>query len=143
MTADEIKARREVLAAKRAQLESDAAAQAEIDDLEIEELRFKYGAIGTVRIVPYREGLPTRVAFRCPTRAEVKSFQAKIARASARKSAADLVPHIEARALECLIYPATTEERELVLDAVPEILGSGAQIIAKISSGEEEDEGKG
>jgi hypothetical protein len=133
-------------AARKAKIQeaSDVQKAADTEAIDAIEESLGDGAVKAID-VPYRAGLVTKVAVRCPTKPEIKRYRDRVKPTKDRRN--NEVPGDAAAAHEeigevCRVYPEK-KAFEAVCDAYPGLLGQcGMQAVA-LSVGEEEKAGKG
>jgi hypothetical protein len=133
---DEVRAR--IAAAREAE---DAQRDEQLaSDLEaVFTLAEEYGQsrVRRVEIKAWTPGIPAVAAVRCPSKAEVKRFQARM-----REAKADRVKALEELAAVCTVYPEAGERREALFAACPALPVQLGQEAASLAIGEAQEEGK-
>ena len=134
MSIDEINARRE---ARKAALAARAAEQETRDIEALDDFEAERGdtSVAAVRVA-YTPGLTTMAIVRCPTRAEIKRFQART-----KGKDPDVVAAATELAEACLLYPQGEAYAQLVeaRPGLPVQLGTAA---IRLATGQAEAEGK-
>ena len=140
-TLEQIEKRR---AERKRRTEAEALKQREIDLAAIDALEEEHGDTNiTVLEVPFAPGLPTLVAARTPTEAEIKRYRHRLKRKKADAPPPDTQAAAEELAASCRVYPPDGEVYAELLSKRPGVhlqLGVAAANLALASA---ESEGKG
>lgn len=134
---EEIQAKRQEEKAKveDAQRAIDLAARMELED--------KFGAIASVGVARFVQGHPTKAHVRTPEPVEYKKYLSQVHVGVDKKNLKLQREAQETLARVCWVYPATSEEREAMLEKFPGLLTSVGVAAAGLAEGRSEEEGKG
>jgi hypothetical protein len=138
-------------AARKASLQAAADAQKAIDTEAIDEIEAELGdaSIKAADLPGHKPGLVTKVAVRCPTKAEITRYRA-MTKPDKKGRAADGAVANEALGAVCRVYPVDDPGKEgessafdAVCEAFPGVLAQCGMIAAALAIADEEAEGKG
>lgn len=141
--AAKLKAAEEARAIKRERL-AEAAAEQRLADLEaLETCEAEHGDSRVARIdVPHTPGLPTMIAVRCATEAELKRFRFRC-KPGKDGEAADTAAAAEEIADNCLVYPKDASLYARLRAERPGIHAQAGAAAVSLAVGKQVDEGKG
>jgi len=135
---------------RKAGLTRAANKQKAIDTIAIDEIEAELGdaSIKAADLPGHKPGLVTKIAVRCPTRAEIKRYR-DMTKPDKKGRPADGSIANEALGAVCRVYPRDDEGKEgesaafdAVCEAFPGVLGQCGMLAAALSVAEEEKAGK-
>lgn len=137
-------------AARKAKAQEAADAQKAIDTDAIDEIEATLGdASIKAADLPHKAGLVTKIAVRCPTKAEITRYRA-MTKPDKKGRPADGAAANEALGAVCRVYPPNDGKVEgesaafdAVCEAFPAVLGQCGMLAAALATANEEAEGKG
>ena len=131
-------------AARKAAAQKAADAQKAVDTDAIDEIEAELGdASIKAADLPHKAGLVTKIAVRCPTRAEIKRYR-DMTKPSKNGREADGARANEALGATCRVYPPNdpgaedSAAFEAVCEAFPGVLGQCGMLAAALSVADEE-----
>jgi hypothetical protein len=133
-----------IRAERKKALQDQADAQRALDLEKINELEVEHGDTNVIMLdVPYTPGLPTCVAARTPSDAEIKRYRYRV---NEGRKGTEIDPMAAQRAAEelaalVLIFPAK-DEFEAICKARPTVRAQLGAASTKLSQAREEAEGK-
>ncbi len=123
---------------RKAKAQEAADEQKAIDTLAIDEIEATLGdASIKAADLPHKAGLVTKVAVRCPTKAEIKRYR-DMTKPDKKGRPADGAFANEQLGAACRVYPVSEEEFDAVCEAFPGVLGQCGMLAAALSVAEEE-----
>jgi hypothetical protein len=135
-------------AARKASAQKAANAQRAIDTLAIDEIEAELGdASIKAADLPHKVGLVTKIAVRCPTKAEIKRYRDMI-KPDRKGREGDGAKANETLGATCRVYPPNDPGSEdsaafdAVCEAFPGVLGQCGMLAAALSVADEEKAGK-
>ena len=117
--------------------------QRALDLQALDEVEIEHGDGNVCHVcIPHTPGLPTLVAARTPTAAEIKRYQSRV-RGRGDQQAPDVAGATAEIGQSCMVYPADEQVRAEVLRTMPAVLVNLGMAALALASGRAADEGKG
>ncbi len=120
---------------------SDARKAIDVDAIDALEIEHGEENVGVLWVPYLSDDLPMAVAVRTPSKNEIKRYRAMI-KPKKNGDMPDLAPHVEQVGTSCLVYPAK-EVFEALLEKRPGLLIQLGNVALTLSTGREQEEGKG